>query len=334
MRHILMTVFAIPFFLFSVGTSLLAQEFPLTIEHKFGTTVIESKPERVASIDADGADYILALGVQPLVIRHLYDAYPRSVFPWADVLLEGTPVVLKDGIDIQAIAAVDPDIIIALASGITASEYEKLSQIAPVIAVAEGTENYAMTWRARAILTGRVLGLEVEAIAKVEAIQTELADIAAAHPDWAGKSAVIADIWGEAPGEYSTIAAYTSIDVHAQILADLGFETPAAIDEMMEDGDGHWVEIDLGDLSPLEGDLLIWLTQNDQFELVLALDAHPFLEVTKKGHEVIVGELLGSAFSHATLLSLPYAIETLVPMIEAALDGDPNTYADDRDDAR
>jgi hypothetical protein len=31
-----------------------------------------------------------------------------------------------------------------------------------------------------------------------------------------------------------------------------------------------------------------------------------------------------------TLLSLPYGIERLVPMIEAALDGDPETNADDR----
>jgi len=45
---------------------------------------------------------------------------------------------------------------------------------------------------------------------------------------------------------------------------------------------------------------------------------------------VFTDTVLGSAFSHASLLSLPYAVDRLVPMIETALDGDPTTHADDR----
>ncbi len=37
----------------------LAQDVPLTIEHKFGTTVIEQEPERVASLDFNGADRLM-----------------------------------------------------------------------------------------------------------------------------------------------------------------------------------------------------------------------------------------------------------------------------------
>ena len=47
----------------------LAQDFPVTIEHKFGTTVIEAKPERVASVDHGGIGNLLALGVSPYLVH-------------------------------------------------------------------------------------------------------------------------------------------------------------------------------------------------------------------------------------------------------------------------
>ena len=52
-----------------------------------------------------------------------------------------------------------------------------------------------------------------------------------------------------------------------------------------------------------------------------ALVTRRFLSATKGGHEVYAGELLGSALSHASLLSLPYALDTLVPALEEALAG-------------
>lgn len=41
-----------------------AQEFPLTLEHKFGTTVIPAKPEVVASVDYAGAEVGGATGLE------------------------------------------------------------------------------------------------------------------------------------------------------------------------------------------------------------------------------------------------------------------------------
>ena len=60
---------------------------------------------------------------------------------------------------------------------------------------------------------------------------------------------------------------------------------------------------------------------------MLDLPARNFLGVVEEGGEVFLDEELTSAFSHASLLSIPYAVERLVPMIEAALDGDPASDA-------
>lgn len=310
------TLFAIP---------TLAQEFPLTIEHKFGTTIIPEKPERVASLDYAGADDLLALGVQPVTIRYWYGDYPRTVWPWAEPLLEAEPTVLRGDIDFEAVAASDPDIIIALWSGIAASDYDKLSLIAPVVAVPEGVGDYALPWDERALLTGRAIGRVEPAEEAVANIRDRLASAAGAHPDWAGRTAVVAHAWNGP----ATPGAYTSNDIRTQLLQQMGFESPESIDSLMPNGTEFVVQLSPEDLSPIDVDLLIWLT-TDTWDSVRGIAARPFLTVTRDGREVFVGPEVTGAFSHASLLSLPYAIDALVPMIEAALDGDPQTHADER----
>lgn len=303
-----------------------AQNFPLTLEHKFGTTVIEEKPERVASLDYAGADDLLALGVQPVTIRYWYGDYPRAVWPWAEPLLEGTPPILKGDLNFERIASAEPDVIIALWSGITEADYEKLSLIAPVVAVPEGVGDYALPWDERALLAGRAIGREDEAIDRVEAIRARLAEIAATHPEWRRKTAAIA----HASTRDGNVNAYTSEDVRPQLIEQMGLVTPEAIDALRGEGAGaFYVTLSPEDLSPIDADVLIWLTYGD-WDNVLGLTARPVLDATRDGREVFVGSEIGGAFSHASLLSLPYAIDRLVPMLEAALDGDPDTHADER----
>lgn len=41
----------------------MATEYPLTLEHKFGKSIIHEKPERVATVDWGGGDNLLALAI-------------------------------------------------------------------------------------------------------------------------------------------------------------------------------------------------------------------------------------------------------------------------------
>ena len=41
-------------------------EYPITIQHAYGETVIESKPERIATVDWENQDTPLALGIAPV----------------------------------------------------------------------------------------------------------------------------------------------------------------------------------------------------------------------------------------------------------------------------
>lgn len=300
-------------------------DFPLIIDHKFGTTTIESQPERVVSLDYNGADNLLALGVQPVAIRYWYGDYPRTVWPWAEPYLEGTPEVLRGDLNFEQIAATEPDVIIALWSGIDQQDYEKLSMIAPVVAVPEGVGDYSLPWDQLALKAGEAVGRKTEAERQIDAINKELANALAENPEWEGKTASVAFSWS--PG---VPGAYNALDIRLQLLAQMGFKTTPLIDELAGTESSFAIQLSAEDLGAIDGDVIVWVTTDNAYSNVLDLQARRFLTAVNEGREVFTNTELGSAFSHASLLSLPFAIERLVPMLEAALDGDPNTHADDR----
>jgi iron complex transport system substrate-binding protein len=79
------------------------------------------------------------------------------------------------------------------------------------------------------------------------------------------------------------------------------------------------------DLSALDADVLIWFAERADIASVRDLALRTGLRAHVEGREIHADEMLASAFSHASLLSLPYVLDTLVPMIELAADGDPAT---------
>ena len=119
--------------------------FPVTIEHAFGETTIEAKPERVATVAWANHEVPLALGVVPVGMGEATwgDDDDDGVLPWVEDKLEelgaDTPVLFDetDGIDFEAVADTEPDVILASYSGLTQEDYDTLSKIAPVVAYPE-----------------------------------------------------------------------------------------------------------------------------------------------------------------------------------------------------
>lgn len=113
--------------------------FPVTIDHKFGSTTIEAEPTRVVSVGFNEHDVLLALGVVPVGLRDWYRDQPNGVWPWAQDELGGAePEVLSsNSLTYEQIAALNPDLIVGVWSGMTDEEYELLSKLAPTVAQPE-----------------------------------------------------------------------------------------------------------------------------------------------------------------------------------------------------
>ena len=169
--------------------------FPVTITHALGETVIESAPERVVTIGWGNLDIPLALGTAPVgVSKATYGATDENgLFYWTNEAFAAlgveSPNVFDDtdGLDFEAIYNAEPDLILAVYSGISEEEYAQLSEIAPTVAYTK--EAWATTWQDLTIDNGRALGKEDEAKALVDEITSLIAEKTADHPEIQGLTA-------------------------------------------------------------------------------------------------------------------------------------------------
>lgn len=302
------------------GTDPVGAAFPVTIEHKYGETTIEAEPQRVVSIGFAEHDGLLALGVIPIAVRDWYGDQPYATWPWAqDELGDATPEVLPSSeLNFEQIAALQPDLILGIGSGMTDADYETLSAIAPTIAQPKDYIDYGTPWDVALEITGRAVGRSAEAADVIASTKQQFADAIEQHPEFVGATAAVTFFYEEQPG------AYGSQDSRSRTLTDLGFTIPAAIDELA--GDAFYVSISAEDLSLIDTDAVVWIgLGEDTIAEVRDLPTRSSTRAFEEGREIVADDLLSGAFSHASPLSLEYVIEHLVPELALAVDGDPAT---------
>ena len=253
-------------------------EYPIVIEHALGTTTIEEAPERVATVAWANHEVPLALGVVPvgMAAANFGDDDGDGLLPWVEEKLDElggeTPVLFDetDGIDFEAVADTDPDIILAAYSGLTQEDYDTLSEIAPVVAYPE--EAWATSWRDVITFNATGLGLEAEGAELVSRIEGEIDEATAQYPELEGTATMF--MTHVDPTDLSTVNFYTAADTRAAFFEDLGLTTPKAVAEASAggkfSGSVSAEQLDMFD------DVELIVTYGDQ-ELVDTLRADPLL---------------------------------------------------------
>ncbi|MEM9011736.1 MAG: ABC transporter substrate-binding protein [Pseudomonadota bacterium] len=296
---------------------------PVTIAHRWGETRVDSVPERIVTLSYTGVDAMLALGLVPIAYRTWYGGDARGLWPWAAQLMpaEATPLILRGEIDPAALVRLRPDLVEATYSGITRPQYRALSRFTPVLPPLPGQADFATTWDRMLLAIGEATGRRDRAEAVIAALLAEIAAVRAAHPDWEGRTAVVALPDGP--------AIFSENDGRTALMQRLGFVLPEAARGL---GRGaFFFEPDRELTAPLEADVILWLDAGGGVE---ALRQHPLrhsLRAVREGREIVADPDLTAALSYASPLSLPYALERLVPLLEAALDGDPATVVEGMD---
>lgn len=306
----------------STSTAASADAFPITIEHKYGSTTIETEPKRVVAIGYQEHDFVYALGVKPVGVRYWYGDENNVIYPWAEEAAGGdTPVILNsEPIDIEAVAALDPDLILGTYSGITKEEYDRLSQIAPTVTQSGDYVDYGSPWQETAVTIGRALGREAEARAIVDSVEGQFKALADEHPEWKGLKVAVVSGGGD------SLAFFASEDPRSRIFTSLGFEVPKELDDIA--GGAFYGELSLEQAEMIDVDLIVW-TQLEFLEGGQGtIESNPVLsqlDALKEGRVIFVDGVLDDAMAFNSLLSLPLVVEELRPMLEAAMDGDPAT---------
>ncbi len=86
--------------------------FPVTIEHKYGSTEIAQAPKRVVTVGLSDHDAVLALGVKPVAMRDWFGDQPYATWVWAcEHLGDSKPAVLPSGeLNFEQITALKPNL--------------------------------------------------------------------------------------------------------------------------------------------------------------------------------------------------------------------------------
>jgi iron complex transport system substrate-binding protein len=300
--------------------------FPITVEHAFGSTTVPAPPQRIVTAGFTEQDIVMALGATPVGVTEWYGDQPFATWPWArDELGDAKPEVLRTtdgGPQLERIAALRPDLIVAVNADLDKATYDKLAAIAPTIAQPAGAGKVFAPWDVQTVQVGKAMGKAAEATALVADIKARFAAAAKAHPQFAGVPAIFL----QAPFYDGKAIAYQN-GLSTAFLTDLGFVVPKELSSFAPEGDSTQAHIPMENLGTLNaGKVLIWATENPQART--ELEAQPLyrdLTPVKQGNLVFTDGDLAGAIYFTTPLSLPFVLERLVPLLEKAVAGNPET---------
>lgn len=209
-------------------------EYPLTLTTWAGESVLEERPERIAVIGfSTNVDFVQALEVTPVYTLTEDAEYPWRDEEWFAQIEHVDSATRRDPLNFEALAAADPDLIIVLNFLADGSDYERLTEVAPVLdyASAEQLGDQA-DWRAGQRLVGEALDLAEAAETAIDEADEEIAAVAAAHPEFEGRTITIGSEYGAEYGfEYYTTTGGTA----EGIMGDLGFAPNPLAENFVED---------------------------------------------------------------------------------------------------
>ncbi|WP_102141361.1 ABC transporter substrate-binding protein [Mycobacterium hubeiense] len=273
-------------------TGTVADDGSITVEHAFGETKVPAPPTRVVSAGFTEHDDLLAVGVVPIAVTDWFGGEPFGVWPWAQPKLGGAqPTVLNldNGIQIDQIAGLKPDLIVATNAGLDADTYTKLSEIAPTIAQ-PGQDAFFGPWKEQATLIGQAVFKNDEMAALIATVDEKFTAAGENNPQFAGKKVTLLQGRLGKDGPQAMTPAWRS-----DFLAQMGLviaDTPDA------------------------AEVLIWTTESPEEEAALLAD--PTVQQLN-ARNVFTGKELAGAIAFASPLSYPLVADQLPPRITEAL---------------
>ncbi|MEU6291456.1 iron-siderophore ABC transporter substrate-binding protein [Streptomyces sp. NPDC046988] len=297
-----------------------AGAFPVTVEHAFGTTKVAKAPERVVTVGYTDDQTVLAFGIKPV---GMVDQYPNpegqspdinTQWPWVkEKWGDAKPeVIMKNGDtgpNFEKIAALRPDLIIAVYSEVDQAAYDKLSRIAPTVGRTKAEkEPFSAPWQDNALHIAKALGKAEEGEKMVAGIQGKLDTAKKAHPEFADQTAVALSWYKD------SVAPFTSTDVRGRLLTGIGFKYQTKIDEVA--GGDFYTTLSPERVDLVDVDRVFVINDKADQDALKKFKLFTNLDAAKNGKVTYLldseGPAVGAAISQGTLLSMPYAVDELV----------------------
>ncbi len=315
----------------SAPPSSAAAAYPMTLTSAFGETVLEAKPERIVAVGVTAdVDNLLALGVSPV-------AAPASSLSWPWAKPKATQVqstwddYASEELPFETILAADPDLIVAVSDELDKQTYDRLAQIAPVLAdpdsdgsggAAESGALSALSWKESLRHVAKPLDLAGRAEEVILDVEKRIGAVKQANPGWAGKTATLAVHYGPQYGtSYFSYAGSPAED----LLISMGL----APNPLAKEFSAQEVAVTPEQFELLEADVLLMTFRVDAAEQA-AFEKQKLLQqltVVKDGGYLVVPNAedgstpIAWALRTPNALNLTWSLDTLTPLISQGLNG-------------
>jgi iron complex transport system substrate-binding protein len=306
-----------------------SSQFPVTIKHAFGETTIKEQPKRVVTISWASDDIAIALGVVPVGVPKVdWGGNDKGSTPWKDEALEKlgagfgsdkAPVQFSeaDGVNFTEIAKLNPDVILGTFSGLEEADYKKLTEIAPVVAYSEVA--FGTPWQESTTVIGKALGKEAEATKLIADTESSIKEKAAKYPQIAGKTFIYGNVDPATP-DYNGV--YTAYDSRPRLLSLLGMKLAPVVEQASAGSKEFFIPWSAEKSNELEADVFVtWVADPATGDAIKADPLLGQIPAIKNGSFVTDSDKsLSLAVSASTPLSLPWALDTVLPQLGKAAD--------------
>ena len=291
--------------------------FPVTVQHKYGSTQVPAAPQRVVSLGYTDQDALLALGVVPVAIREFTGEQPSATWPWARDKLNGAQpqVIPLAGPTTESLAALQPDLIVGISAGLTRAQYDEYSRIAPVIASPAGFADFGVPWQDATKLTGQAVGRTAEADELVTDLEARITQTRQQNPQLEGRTIAGVLPSTEAGGGFFV---YGPQDLRSRFFASLGMTGVPALDQVA--GDKFYGQFSAEQLGSLNQADIVALIPSSPSQ-VAPFQAQPGwqnLNAVQAGKDQVFQGETAAALTFSSVLSLPAALDTVPQQLVAA----------------
>lgn len=287
--------------------------FPRTVAGALGDAAIPERPARVVALGSSDADVAVALGVVPVAIPK---SFGTPVQPWlAQRLPADGPEVLHvaNGVPFERVAALRPDVILAMTLDGVADHYDTLGRIAPTVAYVAGP--YRDSWQEQVRVIGRALGRGARAEELVADLDARLDATVAQHPELAGRTVSFSNHYE--PGKIVTVQ--SPDDPAMRFITRLGLVRAPGVAALPTGQFGN-SEISMERLDVLDADVVVMLYGSPT--LRRQLEGNPLfrrLSAVRRGDYVVVDLDTAIAMRTPSVLSIPWGLDRVVPELSRAL---------------
>jgi iron complex transport system substrate-binding protein len=222
--------------------------------------------------------------------------------------------IYNGGLQFDRIAALRPDLIVAINAGVDQDSYNQLSAIAPTIPQS-GDAPFFEPWKTQATMIGQAAFQADRMQSLIAQADDRINGVAKANPQFRGRSALLLQGTLVEDKVGATLPGWRT-----DFLTQMGFRIPDGINAFAIDD--HRAFIPRDQIVPVlnTADVLIWTTQSEADEAGLRAD--PTLQqltATAQNRNVFTGKELAGAIAFSSPLSLPAVADQLPPLVNAAL---------------